>query len=224
MAIPVEQIEAMFTAVDTGDAGAIRALIQKRADVVDAQRLSDGLSVLMYAIYQGKWELVDLIAPVHPGLDIFESAALNRAPRIKHLTTTNPLLLTKRSPDGWTALHLAAFFGQIEAARMLVERGAPIDARSQNASANTPLHSAAAGRHFMVCDLLIGNGADVNAKQEHGFTPLMAAAQHGDRGLAELFLRRGAQKDPTDDQGRSAADLADAAGHGELATLLRPSA
>jgi ankyrin repeat protein len=211
----------MFEAVDKGDAEAIRALIRKRADVVDAQRPSDGLSVLMYAMYQGKWELVDIIAPVHPGLDVFESAALNRAARVKHLTTTNPHLLEKRSPDGWSALHLAAFFGQIDAAKVLIERGAEVDIRSENELANTPLHAAAAGRHFMVCELLISDGADVNAKQHGGYTPLMAAAQHGDRGLCELLLRRGARKDLTNDAGQTAADLAQGAGHSELAGFLR---
>ena len=112
MAIPQVQIDAMFAAVDAGDAEAIRTLIRNRVDIVDAQR-PDGLSVLLHAMYLGKWELVDIIAPIHPGLDVFESAALGRASRIKHLTTTNVLLLGKRTPDGWTALHLAAFFGQL---------------------------------------------------------------------------------------------------------------
>ena len=221
MAIPPAQTEAIFAAVDAGDAEAIRDLISKRADIVDAQRPSDQLSVLLYAMYQGKWELVDLIAPIHPGLDIFESAALGRDARIKHLTTTNPRLLEKHSSDGWTALHLAAFFGQIGAARILIEKGADVNARSDNAMANCPLHSAAAGDHFTVCDLLLANGADVDATQRGGFTPLMAAAQHGDRGLAELFLRRGASKPPQSDAGKTAADYAAEGGHEEITALLR---
>ena len=219
MAIPQVQIDAMFAAVDAGDAEAIRTLIRNRVDIVDAQRM-DGLSVLLHAMYLGKWELVDIIAPIHPGLDVFESAALGRASRIKHLTTTNILLLGKRTPDGWTALHLAAFFGQIEAARMLIDKGADVNARSENEMANCPLHSAAAGDHYMVCELLIANGADVNATQEGGFTALMEAATHGDRGLCELLLRRGSNRTMKSAAGKTAAELAAEAGHEELAGTL----
>ena len=60
-----------------------------------------------------------------------------------------------------------------------------------------PLHGAAAGRHIEVCRLLIASGADVNATQQHDFTPLHAAAQHGDNELVELFLSAGA--DPPGD-------------------------
>ncbi len=221
MALPVDQVEAMFAAVDADDGARIRELIRNRVDIVDAQRNSDGLSVLLYAMYAGKWELVDLIAPIHPGLDIFESAALGRDYRCKHLTTTNPHLLHKRSPDGWTALHLAAFFGQISAARVLIQRGADVNARSENHLANCPLHAAAAGRHFAVCELLLGDGAEADAKQHGGFTALMAAAQHGDRGLAELLLKRGATRSPKSDEGKTAADIAAEHGHEELAAFLR---
>ncbi len=224
MAIPAEQVAAMFAAIDAGDAEAIRTLISARADVVDAQRPEDGLSAVLYAMYQAKWELVDLIAPFHPGLDVFESAALGRAPRVRHLTTTNPHLLRNHSADGWTALHLAAFFGQIEAVRVLLEKGADANARSENHLTNGPLHAAAAGKHFLVCELLIANGADVNAQQHGGFTPLMAAAEHADRGLVELFLRRGALKTIRNGEDRTAADIAASGGHGELAQLLRPGA
>jgi ankyrin repeat protein len=173
-------------------------------------------------MYLGHWEMVDLLAPIHPGLDIFESAALGRDKRIRHLTTTNPLLLKKKSPDGWTALHFAAYFGQIDAARVLLDQGADPNAVSENAQHARPLHSAAAGRHFAVCDLLIGAGADLDAQQEGGFTALMAAAQHGDRGLAELFIKRGASRSVTTADGRTAADIAEAGGHSELAAFLRP--
>lgn len=220
MALPVDECEAMFAAVEAGDAGAIRDLVRKRADIVDAQR-ADGLSVLLYAIYLGKWELVDLIAPVHPGLDIFESAALGRAERLEHLATTNPRLLAAHSADGWTALHLAAFLGQIDAARTLIKKGADVAARSTNGQHNCPLHSAAAGRHFAVCELLLASGADVNSRQSGGYTPLMAAAQHGDQGLIDLLLRRGADRGARNDDGKTAAALAAEAGHGAVAATLR---
>jgi len=221
MAIPVEEATQMFAAVDADDAETMRRLISKRADIVDAQR-EDGLSLVLYAMYHGKWELVDILAPIHPGLDVFESAALGRHERVRHLVTTNPRLLAKRSSDGWTALHLAAFFGQIDAVRVLIDKGANVNARSENDLANCPLHAAAAGRHFAACELLVANGADVDAKQHGGHTALMAAAQHGDRGLAEMFIKRGASRLPANDEGRTASSIAEEHGHEELAAFLRP--
>ena len=84
-----------------------------------------------------------------------------------------------------------------------------------------PLHSAAAGRHIEVCRVLIAAGADVNATQQHEFTPLHAAAQHGDDELVELFLSAGADPSARTDAGDTPADIADAAGHVDVARRLR---
>ena len=222
MAIPVEETEAIFRAVEDGDGDEVRRLVRHRADIVDAQRATDGLSLVLYAMYLGKWEMVDLIAPIHPGLDVFESAALGRDRRVRHLTTTNPKLLAKRSADGWTALHLAAFFGQIDTARVLIDQGADVNAASENDLSNRPLHSAAAGRHYAVCEVLIAGGADLDAQDAHGNTALMAAAMHGDRGLAELLIKRSASRAVRNEAGQTANQFAEENGHDELAAFLRP--
>src|SRR5215203_4358673 len=106
ISIPVEEARRIFAAVEAGDSGLVRAMIRTRPDIVDAQRPSDNLSLVLYAMYLGRWELVDIIAPIHPGLDVFESAALGREKRVAHLTQTNPRLLQAYSADGLTALHL----------------------------------------------------------------------------------------------------------------------
>ena len=125
------------------------------------------------------------------------------------------------SADGFTALHFAAFFGKAEAARTLIDAGAMVDVVSGNEMRVQPLHSAAAGRHHEVCRLLIASGADVNATQQHDFTPLHAAAQHGDDELVELFLSAGADPLARTDAGDTAADIAEAAGHVDVARRLR---
>ena len=106
------------------------------------------------------------------------------------------------STDGFTALHFAAFFGKVEAARTLLDAGAVVNAYSVNELQVQPLHSAAAGRHHEVCRVLIAAGADVNATQRHEFTPLHAAAKHGDAELVELFLSAGADPTGPDRSGR----------------------
>ena len=69
--------------------------------------------------------------------------------------------------------------------------------------------------------MLIAAGADVNATQRHGFTPLHAAAQHGDVEMVELFLSAGADPSAATDDGASPADIADGEGHVDVARRLR---
>ena len=69
--------------------------------------------------------------------------------------------------------------------------------------------------------MLIASGADVNATQRHGFTSLHAAGQHGDIELVELLLSAGADPTALNDDGATAADLAEAAGHVDVARRLR---
>ena len=69
--------------------------------------------------------------------------------------------------------------------------------------------------------MLLAAGADVDARQAGGFTPLHAAAQNGDPEMVELFLSAGADPLATTDDGRTAADLADGADHPDVARRLR---
>lgn len=52
----------------------------------------------------------------------------------------------------------------------------------------TPLHFAAQAGHKQLAQLLISNGANVNAKDEHAVTPLHYAASEGQKELAELLI------------------------------------
>ena len=69
--------------------------------------------------------------------------------------------------------------------------------------------------------MLIAAGADVNATQRHGYTPLHAAAVCGDAELVELFLSAGADPSALRESGETPADTAAAAGHVDLEARLR---
>jgi ankyrin repeat protein len=154
-------------------------------------------------------------------LDVFEAAAVGRVDRVTDLLDADPGLVSSWSDDGFTPLHLAAFFRHPETARLLVDRGALVDVVARNDQLRvTPLQSAVAARQEETAALLLERGADPNAQQLGGFTPLHAAAQNGDEPLAELLLAHGADPAVAADDGRSAADFARDAGHGAFAERL----
>ena len=210
----------MITAVTTDDATRVAALVAEDPALAST-RDRDGVSVLMLSRYRFDRGTTDALLAADPELDVFEATALGYIDRLRERLDEDPSRAVAWSADGFTALHFAAFFGKAEAARTLIDSGAMVDAVSGNEMRVQPLHSAAAGRHHEVCRLLIASGADVNATQQHDFTPLHAAAQHGDDELVELFLSAGADPLARTDAGDTAADIAEAAGHVDVARRLR---
>ena len=210
----------LVEAVNAGDAERVRAILVDDAFLV-AARDAAGVSVLMLARYRFDREVTDALLAADPELDVFEAAALGYVDRLRERLLDDPGAASAFSPDGFTALHFAAFFGKAEAAKVLLEHGASVDVYTRNPFANQPLHAAAAGRHIEVCRVLLAAGADVNATQHGGFTPLHEAAQHGDAEMTELFLSAGADPSSLTDAGETAADLAAAAGHADLAGRIR---
>ena len=103
----------------------------------------------------------------------------------------------------------------------LLEGGANIEAVTKNFLSNMPLHAAAAGGRIEACRLLLRHGADPNAKQHGGFTPLMTAAHQNNRELAELLIVRNVNVDARNDEGKTAADVGASLGNMELSARLR---
>src|SRR5258706_2220125 len=163
---------------------------------------------LFEAIRAGELSRVTALVEADPTLAIFAAAILGRTEEIEHLLAGNRSLVSALSTDGWTPLHLAAFFGQSESARLLLNKGAAVNARSTNAMQNMPLHAAAAGRHGDIAKLLLDHGASANARQHGGWTPLHAAAQNGDLEMARALLASGADVGARADNNQTALDLA----------------
>lgn len=179
------------------------------------------MSEILRALYEGDRDRVEELLATDPELDVFEAAALGRTARVAELLDDDLELVRAWAGDGFTPLHLAAFFRRPETARLLVERGADVDAFARNEEIRvTPLHSAVAARQEETAALLLERGADPNARQNGGFMPLHGAAQHGDEVLVELLLRHGADPAAAADDERTAADFAREAGHDELAERL----
>jgi ankyrin repeat protein len=191
----MDPLAEVFAAVEVGDAGKVEELLGSRPDLVNA-RSPNGDSLLLAAAYRGKRPVFELLLARGAAVSLFEASALGLADRASARLDEDPDLVNSYSHDGWTPLHLAAFFGREEVARLLLERGADVNARSRSerfARANTPLHAAAANSQTAVAEMLIARGADVNAQDGHGFTPLALAANSRNDLLVILLLEKGAQ-------------------------------
>lgn len=209
--------DAAFDAVRSGDLEALDRVLA-RDPAVAAARDGNGVSLLMLALYHRRDGLARRIAAgVEP--DLFEATALGNTARVSALLDGGTSV-GDRSADGFTALHLAAFFGRPETVEALLSRGADVEAAAANPSKVRPLHSAVAGRSADVVRVLLAAEPDLEAKQEGGFTALMGAAANGLTDLVDLLLAAGADPATTADDGKTAADLARAKGHDGLAARL----
>jgi uncharacterized protein len=163
---------------------------------------------LFEAVRAGDLQRVAALVEADPALAIFAASILGETQQLEELLTANRSLVSALSSDGWTPLHLAAFFGRKEAAQALLNKGAEVNARSTNPMQNMPLHAAAAGRHTELAKLLLSRGATANARQHGGWTPLHAAAQHGDMEMAQALLDGGADVRSRADNSQTPLDIA----------------
>jgi uncharacterized protein len=166
------------------------------------------ISEAMQALYAGERERGEAL--LEPGQEtVFEAAAFGRVARLEELLAADPELVRSWSEDGFTPLHLACFAGGAEATRLLVERGADLEALSTASFAKVrPLGTAAFARDHESARVLLEAGADPNGPGEGGFTPLHTAAQNGDVELVRLLLEHGADADAAASDGRTPHDLA----------------
>jgi ankyrin repeat protein len=210
----------LIAAVIAGEADRVVEIVADDPALASS-RDADGVSALMLSRYRSNRAVTDALIATDPDLDVHEAAALGYLDRLRERLEDDPGAATSLSADGYTALHFAAFFAKPEAARTLLEAGAPVDTVAANEMRVQPLHSAAAGRQVDICRLLLAAGAEVDARQAGGFTPLHEAARNGDPEMVELFLSAGADPGAATDDGRTAADLAEESAHPDVARRIR---
>jgi ankyrin repeat protein len=190
--------DPLIAAITSDD---LPALLSERPDLAWAND-EHGVSALLLALYHRRPQARDALlaagAPVGP----LEAAALGDLEGLRDAD------LTARGGDGFTPLHLAAFFGGADAVRLLLKRGAHPDADADNSFGVRPLHSASAVADHASVRALLEAGANPNLAQQGGFTPLHTAAHSDDAELARLLLEHGADVEATDAQERPPRALA----------------
>ncbi len=177
-------------------------------------------SDLLMALYTGRRDdALAIASTVRPTLS--ELAALGGLEAVAERLSEDPRALEEYSGDGWTALHLAGYFGADAVCVCLLRAGANHGARSRNVQGNTPLHAALAGHRDRATVLsLLAAGSDARAIDAQGYVPLHLAASRGDTELCAVLRACGASTQARTSDGKSAADLAAEHGHAQLALEL----
>jgi ankyrin repeat protein len=189
--IGVGQLQDLIDAIKAGDTERVAALVG--TDPALAATPDDGgLTPVRHALYVNQRAALDALLAADPPLDVLDLAATGRAEELRARLNDEPARANARARDGFTALHLACFFGGTDAVRILLEAGAEPNPPQDNPLSVAPLHSAAAARDREAVRLLLEAGADPNAQQQSGFTALDAAKHHDDAEMTALLLAHGA--------------------------------
>ena len=143
---------------------------------------------------------------------------------MKHLLLTTIAAVLLVGTAFADPIHDAAEDGDLAGVQAELDKGVDVNAKDENDEAGwTPLHRAAQKGHKEITELLIANGADVNAEEEDGWTPLHYAALNGHKEIAELLIAKGADVNAKDVDGVTPLDVAinDDVAEIETADLLR---
>jgi uncharacterized protein len=159
------------------------------------------MSDVLQAVYRGDREEAERLAAGRE-LDVFEASALGRSDRLRELLDADPSLVNGYGDDGFHPVGLASFFGHVDAARLLYERGADANQIARNEHIQTAaIHAAAAAgdtgqdetTRYELVKLALEHGADPNLPQGGGFRAIDAARQNGDERIEQLLLEHGAK-------------------------------
>lgn len=180
-----------------------------------------GETLFLHCVFRGKTKCAEFLKR-RGGQSLHEAALAGDAARVSELAKAAPWSVDTLSPDGWTALHLAAFLRQGAALVALLERGADARVFGRAFEQNLPIHAAVAGGRIDKASLakLVAATGDPDALQKQGYTALMIAAANGFADAVDVLLAAGADKSLKTPDGKTAADFARERGHEALVARL----
>src|SRR3954452_10041001 len=122
---------AFIDAIKAGEFERVKAMVSAEPTLIDA-RSRTGDTAILTAVYHRQKEIVHLLVARGASMSLFEACAAGEIERAERLLEEDPGAVNAFSVDGWTPLHLAAFFGHTKLAEYLLGREADVAARSRN--------------------------------------------------------------------------------------------
>nr|XP_023679787.1 ankyrin repeat and KH domain-containing protein 1-like isoform X1 [Paramormyrops kingsleyae] len=167
-------ISPLMLAAMNGHVPAVKLLLDMGSDI-NAQIETNRNTALTLACFQGRAEVVSLL--------------LDRKANVEH-----------RAKTGLTPLMEAASGGYAEVGRVLLDKGADVNAPPVPSSRDTALTIAADKGHYKFCELLINRVAHIDVRNKKGNTPLWLAANGGHFDVVQLLVQAGADVDAADNR------------------------
>ena len=215
-----KKIDQIMSLLHSGGFGEIETFLDADNSLADAITEND-VSLLMLVLYCQQFEVASKIAKLKKAaLTIHEASAFGDWMRVTELLDLDSYVVNEIAADGFTPLHLAAFFDRLEVLRLLLANGAEVDFPTDNEQKICPLHSAAASRSARMVRVLLSAGANPDLQQTGGFTALHSAAKHGNLAMVKSLLAHGANTGLATDDGLTAFEIARSENHLEVVDLL----
>jgi ankyrin repeat protein len=213
--------DELLTAIQKDDDAKARTILD-RNPLILRMRTPSGTLVLT-AVYHGAGKSLKLLLERTPedALGLHEAAATGNARRLKTILGQSRTRVNTPNPEGFAPLGLAAFFGHLDAAKVLLENGADVNAKSPSRFANTALDAAVSGERPEVVKALLAARGDPNVRSEGDYTPLHKAAAHGNLAIVQMLVEAGADPKATREGGITPMADAKAQGHDAVVTFLR---
>ncbi|XP_034716821.1 ankyrin-3-like isoform X37 [Etheostoma cragini] len=162
----------------------------------------DGFTPLAVALQQGHDQVVSLLLENDtkgkvrlPALHIAARKDDTKAAALllqndHNADVESKMMVNRTTESGFTPLHIAAHYGNINVATLLLNRGAAVDFKARNDI--TPLHVASKRGNGNMVRLLLERGSKIDARTKDGLTPLHCGARSGHEQVVEMLLDRGA--------------------------------
>ncbi|KAF1769981.1 hypothetical protein GCK72_001798 [Caenorhabditis remanei] len=191
---------AMHMAARSGNQAVLLAMVNKigagAVQIVQNKQSKNGWSPLLEACARGHLGVANILLKHHARIDVFDEmgrtalhlAAFNGHLSIVHLLLQHKAFVNSKSKTGEAPLHLAAQNGHVKVVNVLVQdHGASLEAITLDNQ--TALHFAAKFGQLAVSQTLLALGANPNARDDKGQTPLHLAAENDFPDVVKLFLK-----------------------------------